>query len=230
MKQQIRVWDAPLRIFHWLLALSVIVGLVTGWLGGSSWIGWHERTGLFIIGLLSFRLAWLVLGSTYARLSTLLGSLLSLPQYFAGQWRQLGHNPLGVLSVLAMLAMLSWQAVSGLFANDGSVYTGPLYRLVSSSFSGDLTRLHKLGLWIIIGLIALHLLAILLHFVLKKHNLVKAMLTGKTEQQYPEQKAAQGGHWLAFVVAVVIACGAIYLASGEWQAKPPPAPAAAPAW
>ena len=129
MKQQIRVWDAPLRIFHWLLALSVIVGLVTGWLGGSSWIGWHERTGLFIIGLLSFRLAWLVLGSTYARLSTLLGSLLSLPQYFAGQWRQLGHNPLGVLSVLAMLAMLSWQAVSGLFANDGSVYTGPLYRL-----------------------------------------------------------------------------------------------------
>src|SRR5699024_4684580 len=96
--------------------------------------------------------------------------------------------------------------------------------------SGDITRLHKLGLWIIIGLIAVHVLAIIAYAVLKKHNLVKPMLTGKTEQKYPEQKSAQGGHWLAFVFAVLIAVGGVYLASGEWQSKPPPAPAAAPAW
>src|SRR5690606_14884090 len=230
MNKQVRVWDGPLRLFHWLLALSVVFALFTGWQGGSSWIGWHERAGLVIVGLLSFRIVWLLLGSTYARLSTLLCSLLSLPQYLRGEWRQLGHNPLGVLSVFAMLGMLSWQAVSGLFTNDGSVYTGPLYRLVSSGFSTDLTRLHKLGMWIIIALITVHILAILVHYVLKKHNLVKAMLTGKTEQQYPEQKPAQGGHWLAFICALAIAGAAVYLASGEWQATPPPAPAAAPAW
>ncbi|HHX36213.1 MAG TPA: cytochrome B [Gammaproteobacteria bacterium] len=230
MKQQVRVWDGPLRIFHWLLVLSVVTALLTGWLGGSSWIDWHERAGLAIVGLLSFRIVWLVLGSTYARLSTLLCSLISLPQYFRGEWRRLGHNPLGVLSVFAMLGMLSWQAVSGLFTNDGSIYTGPLYRLISGSLSSDLTRLHKLGMWVIIGLITAHILAIVVHFVVKKHNLTKAMLTGKTEQQYPEQKPAQGGHWLAFVFAVVVACGAVYVASGEWQAKPAPAPAAAPAW
>jgi len=230
MMQQLRVWDAPLRIFHWLLAISVVFALFTGWQGGSSWMGWHERAGLFIVGLLSFRIVWLLLGSTYARLSTLLCALVSLPKYLRGEWRQLGHNPLGVLSVFAMLGMLSWQAVSGLFTNDGSIYTGPLYSLVSRGLSGDITRLHKLGLWIIIGLIAVHVLAIIAYAVLKKHNLVKPMLTGKTEQKYPEQKSAQGGHWLAFVFAVLIAVGGVYLASGEWQSKPPPAPAAAPAW
>lgn len=229
MRQQLRVWDGPLRVFHWLLVLSVITALYTGWLGGS-WIGWHARAGLVIIGLLSFRLAWLLLGSTYARLSTLVCALLSLPQYLRGEWRQLGHNPLGVLSVFAMLGMLSWQAVSGLFTNDDIAFTGPLYKLLSSSLSSDLTRLHKLGMWVIIALIALHILAIVLHYVLKKHNLVKPMITGKTEQAHPEQKAAQGGHWLAFVFALAIALGAVYLASGEWQSKPPPAPAVAPAW
>lgn len=230
MTKQIRVWDAPLRLFHWLLAASVVFALFTGWQGGSSWMGWHERAGLFIVGLLTFRIVWLVLGSTYARLSTLLCALLALPKYFRGEWRQLGHNPLGVLSVFGMLAMLSWQAVSGLFTNDGSIYTGPLYSMVSRSLSGDITRLHKLGLWIIIGLIAVHVLAIVVHLILKKHNLVKPMITGKTEQVYPEQKPARGGHWLAFVFALVVAVGGVYLATGEWQSKPPPAPAAAPAW
>ena len=229
MSKQLRVWDAPLRVFHWLLVLSVCTALFTGWLGGG-WIDWHARAGLSIIGLLSFRVAWLLLGSTYARLSTLLCSLLALPKYLRGEWRQLGHNPLGVLSVFAMLGMLSWQAVSGLFTNDDIAFTGPLYKLVSSSLSSDLTCLHKLGMWIIIGLIVAHVLAIVIHALLKKHNLVKPMFTGKTEQQYPEQKAAQGGHWLAFIFAVAIACGAVYLATGEWQSKPPPAPVAAPAW
>lgn len=226
---QLRVWDAPLRIFHWLLVLSVCTALLTGWVGGG-WIDWHARAGLLIVGLLSFRLAWLLLGSTYARLSTLLCSLLALPRYLRGEWRQLGHNPLGVLSVFAMLGMLSWQAVSGLFSNDDIAFTGPLYKLVGSSLSSDLTRLHKLGMWVIIGLIVLHVLAIVMHAVIKKHNLVKPMLTGKTEQLFPEQKAAQGGHWLAFICALLIACGAVYLASGEWQSKPPPPPVSAPAW
>ncbi|MDY7219771.1 cytochrome b/b6 domain-containing protein [Denitrificimonas sp. JX-1] len=229
MAKQIRVWDGPLRLFHWLLVLSVVTALYTGWLGGS-WMGWHERAGLMIIGLLSFRMAWFVLGSTYARLSTLLCSLLALPQYLRGEWRGAGHNPLGVLSVFVMLAMLTWQAVSGLFTNDDIAFTGPLYRLVSSSLSNDLTRLHKLGMWIIIVLIMLHVLAIIIHAAVKQHNLVKPMLTGTTKQEYPEQKPARGGHGLAFVFALLIAVGGVYLAAGDWQPKPPPAPAVTPAW
>ena len=229
MAKQLRVWDAPLRIFHWLLVVTVVAALYTGWLGGS-WMTWHERAGLAIVGLLSFRIAWMLLGSTYARLSTLVCSLLALPRYFRGEWRQLGHNPLGVLSVFAMLGLLSWQAVSGLFTNDDIAFTGPLYKLVSSSLSSDLTRLHKLGMWFIIGLITLHILAIIVHFVIKKHNLVKAMLTGQTEQEYAEQTPAQGGRWLACVCAVIIALGGMYLASGAWQSKPPPAPVVTPAW
>ena len=81
-----------------------------------------------------------------------------------------------------------------------------------------------------IALITLHILAIVLHALVKKHNLVKPMITGTTEQEHPEQKPAQGGHWLSFVCALAIALGAVYLASGEWQSKPPPAPVSAPAW
>ena len=218
MRQQLRVWDAPLRIFHWLLALSVVFALFTGWQGGSSWMGWHERAGLFIVGLLSFRIVWLLLGSTYARLSTLLCSLLALPKYLRGEWRQLGHNPLGVLSVFAMLGMLSWQAVSGLFANDGSIYTGPLYSLVSRSLSADITRLHKLGLWIIIGLITVHILGY--PCSIKKH-ISETYADGKNQQEH--QKKSPGGHWLFCVCCSVwwghISTGVAITAPGPQHAS-----------
>ena len=64
----IRVWDLPLRLFHWLLAGLVVAAYVTVELGGN-WMEWHGRIGLAILGLLIFRLAWGVAGSTHARFS-----------------------------------------------------------------------------------------------------------------------------------------------------------------
>lgn len=229
MSALIRVWDAPLRLFHWLLALSVITAIVTGVQGGS-WIEWHAKTGLFIVGLLSFRLVWLVLGSTYARIPALWHAFVSLPEYLKGRWVGLGHNPLGVLSMAAMLLLLGWQALSGLFTTDDIAFTGPLYRLVSSADSLALTGWHRLAFWPLVILISLHVLAVLFHVFIKKHNIIKSMITGKTERLYEQQLPAKGGNALVFIVALVLAIGAVYLASGAWQAPPPPPPVSAPVW
>ncbi|TDQ37048.1 cytochrome b/b6 domain-containing protein [Thiopseudomonas denitrificans] len=225
MSKQIRVWDLPLRFFHWALVVSVVVALASGLKGN---MGLHQQAGLAVVTLLSFRLAWLFLGSTYARIGALLGALPRIPDYLRGNWRKPGHNPLGVLSMGAMLLVLGWQSVSGLFTNDDSVFTGPLYRLIDKADSLMLTGLHRQTFWLLVGLIALHVATVLFYWLVKKNNLVKPMITGNTEQLNEEYKPATGGRWLAFVLSCLFAVGAFYVAQGSWVPKPPPpAPASA---
>lgn len=227
MSKQIRVWDLPLRIFHWLLVVSVVVALITG-LRGGSWIDRHALVGMVVIGLLAFRLAWLLLGSTYARIGALLGAVVRIPDYLRGQWHKPGHNPLGVLSMAAMLLLLAWQAGSGLFTNDDIAFSGPLYRLVSSKDSALITSLHRQGFWLLVGLISLHVATVFFYWLVKKNNLIKPMITGKTEARNPEYKPATGGRWLAFVISCLFAAGVVYAAQGTWVPKPPPPPPALP--
>lgn len=225
MSKQIRVWDLPLRLFHWALVVSVVVALASGLKGN---MGLHQQAGLAVVTLLSFRLAWLFLGSTYARIGALLGALPRIPDYLRGNWRKPGHNPLGVLSMGAMLLVLGWQSVSGLFTNDDSVFTGPLYRLIDKADSLMLTGLHRQTFWLLVGLIALHVATVLFYWLVKKNNLVKPMITGNTEQLNEEYKPATGGRWLAFVLSCLFAVGAFYVAQGSRVPKPPPpAPASA---
>lgn len=224
MSKQIRVWDLPLRLFHWLLVISVAVAIFSGLKGN---MGLHEQAGMVIVTLLAFRLAWLFLGSTYARIGALLCSLPKIPDYLRGQWHKPGHNPLGVLSMAALLLLLGWQSVSGLFTNDDSVFTGPLYRLISKADSLWLTGLHRQTFWLLVGLIGLHVLSVLFYWVVKKNNLIKPMITGTTEKLNDDYKPATGGRWLAFVLSCLFAAGAFWVAQGSWVPKPPPAPATA---
>lgn len=224
MSKQIRVWDLPLRLFHWLLVISVTVAIFSGLKGN---MGLHEQAGMVIVTLLAFRLAWLFFGSTYARIGALLCALPKIPDYLRGQWHKPGHNPLGVLSMAALLLLLGWQSVSGLFTNDDSIFTGPLYRLISKADSLWLTGLHRQTFWLLVGLIGLHVLSVLFYWVVKKNNLIKPMITGTTEKLNEDYKPATGGRWLAFVLSCVFAAGAFWVAQGSWVPKPPPAPATA---
>lgn len=224
MSKQIKVWDAPLRLFHWLLVVAVVIAMFSGIKGR---MDLHEKAGVAVLTLLAFRLAWLFLGSTYARLGALLGALPRIPDYLRGTWQRPGHNPLGVLSMGAMLLVLGWQSVSGLFTNDDSIFTGPLYRLISKADSLWLTGLHRKTMWLIIALVALHVASVLFYWLIKKNNLIKPMITGKTERLNEEYKPATGGRWLAFVFSCLFAAGAFYVAQGSWVPKPPPAPASA---
>lgn len=223
---QMKVWDLPLRLFHWMLAIAVTGALVTVSLGGN-WMLWHERFGLAVLGLLVFRLVWGFIGSTHARFVSFFPTPGRLLAHFRGRWHGPGHTPLGALSVLAMLALFGFQAVSGLFATDDIAFSGPLARQVSSAVSSDMSRWHRWTEELIYLLIALHLAAILI-YRLRGKRLVAAMLHGRKEAD-AKAGAVKGGGWLALGVALVIAVAAVYAASGAWIPAPAPLPAT-PAW
>ena len=222
----IRVWDLPTRLFHWALASCVVAAFVTAKIGGNLMV-WHGRLGLAIVGLIVFRLVWGWVGPTYARFATFVRGPAAVLAYLRGQWHGQGHNPLGALSVLALLGVLCAQAATGLFANDDIAFSGYLAPLVSSRMSGELTGIHVLFENALIALVALHLGAIVFYAIVKKRNLVKPMITGWADGR-PEE-SARGGGAPALILALALAALAVWGASGALL-PPPAAPTGAPAF
>lgn len=220
---RVRVWDLPTRIFHWALVACVIGAFVTAKIGGTAML-WHGRLGLTILGLLVFRLAWGVVGSTYARFATFVRGPAAVMATLKHGWDGAGHNPLGALSVLAMLAVLSLMVGTGLFGNDDIAFEGPLYALVGKELSDRLTGIHHLGEKAVIVLVLLHVAAIAFYARVKRRNLVKPMLTGIDD--LPAGASASGGGLFAFFVAAALAAAAVFAASGALLPPPPPPPAA----
>ncbi|OHC63639.1 MAG: cytochrome B [Rhodocyclales bacterium GWA2_65_19] len=227
-RQRIRLWDLPIRLFHWLLAFAVIAAIVSGQLGGKL-IDLHGKIGIAIVGLIVFRLVWGFAGSTYARFAQFFPRPASIKAYLRGEWRGLGHNPLGALSVFSLLGLLSLQVATGLFANDDIAFVGPFYGLIDKALSNRLTGIHYLLSNGLIVLVVLHIGAVFFHGHVKKDDLVRPMLTGWKEGASGEP--ARGGGVLALIVALAIAGAAAYGASAAWLPEPPPpAPAETPNW
>ena len=222
------VWDLPLRLCHWSLALTVAGAFFTAKIGGNAMV-WHGRAGLAILGLVVFRIAWGFVGSTHARFASFVRGPAAVRAYLRGQWTGAGHNPLGALSVLALLGLLSLQAATGLFANDDIAFRGHLYPLVGADASERITGLHKAFELFLIVLVAAHVGAIAFSARVKGENLVKPMLTGRKEVVATQAEATRGGGLGAFLVSVALAILAAWAASGALLPPPPPA-AETPAW
>ncbi|AQZ93953.1 cytochrome b/b6 domain-containing protein [Halopseudomonas phragmitis] len=223
----VKVWDLPLRLFHWLLVICVIGALVTIKLGGT-WMIWHGRFGLAIIGLLSFRLVWGIAGSTHARFVSFFPTPRRVIRYLRGQWEGLGHNPLGALSVFALIGLFGFQALSGLVATDDIAFSGPLTRVVSSDFSSLMSGWHRRTEELLYLLVGLHVLAIVIYRV-RGHNLLGPMIHGYKKAPHPATEQANGGRWPALIIALALAGLAVWAANGSWIPAPAPAPAV-PAW
>jgi cytochrome b len=177
-----RVWDLPTRAFHWVLAASVIGLVVTAKLGGNAMV-WHMRLGLLVLALLVFRVLWGLVGGHWSRFVRFVYAPGTLLRYLRGDHRpgdhfDVGHSPLGALSVFALIGLLGVQVATGLVADDEIATTGPLNRFVDSATGLAATAWHKgYGQWIVLGLVALHVVAIVVYRVRGK-NLVTPMLTG----------------------------------------------------
>ena len=228
-RDRVYVWDFPTRLFHWTLAVCTGTAFVTGFLGGNG-MDVHGKAGIAIAGLIAFRLAWGFVGSTYARFATFLRGPAAIRAYLRGQWWGIGHNPLGALSVLALLALLAFQVVTGLFGNDDIAFNGPLYALVDKAASDGFTGWHRRSIWLLLALVALHLAAIVWYAHAKKQKLVRSMLTGWQDSPPAAAEPARGGGFVAFVVATLIGATAAYAAAGAFIPAPPPPAASAPSW
>jgi cytochrome b len=178
VNKTIRVWDLPVRLFHWALALSIVLGIIFVKIGGNA-IEWHAYCGYITLTLVMFRIIWGFVGSWHARFLNFVPSPKRLIAYLRGQTDGgLGHNPLGAFSVLALLLTLLIQALTGLFADDDIFFQGPLAKYASNSTVAFLTSVHHFNQYIIFALIGLHLLAIVYYLLVKKDNLIKPMITG----------------------------------------------------
>ena len=180
----IRVWDLPTRVFHWSLALLIVGLVITGNVGGNAMV-WHFRFGYAVLSLLLFRLIWGFVGGHWSRWRQLSCTPSALRQYVFGTDRHkhfIGHNPMGSLSVVALLTLLCLQVFTGLFSDDEIANAGPLTVWVSESIVSTATQWHKgLGKGLVLLLIATHLLAIAWYYFKKADNLSRAMLLGDKE-------------------------------------------------
>jgi cytochrome b len=178
--QPVKVWDLPVRLFHW----AIVVLLLAAWVTQEyNWMDWHVRVGYTILTLLLFRLIWGFIGSDTARFLRFLRSPIAALRHL-GQInrrepdREIGHNAAGGWMVLVMLALIGVQAGTGLFSNDDGNTEGPLMHLVSKDQSDWLSHIHSVNFKLIEAVIVLHVLAILTYAVLKRQDLVRPMVTG----------------------------------------------------
>lgn len=207
----VRVWDLPTRLFHLLLLSGVVALVVSGQIGGDL-IVWHMRLGLAVGALLLFRLVWGLVGGRWSRWSRIVRGPFTVWRYLRGRTGpedglEIGHNPLGGWSVLAMMGVLLAQVGSGLVADDEIASTGPLYRYVSGDTALAATAWHTGdGKRLLLGLIALHVLAVVAH-QWRGHALIGPMLGGDRWLPAGTPGSADGVAQRLRALVLAAACG-----------------------
>jgi cytochrome b len=197
------VWDLPTRLVHWTLA-----GLIafSWWSVHNHHTDWHIWSGCAILTLLTFRLLWGFVGSSTARFGSFVRGPRAVADYLRGRWTGTGHTPVGAISVVIIFLALAIQVALGLVAQDeDGIYTGPLYRLVSSDNSDKARDLHELWFNVILALIALHVAAILF-YRLRGKSLTKPMITGRALLD-PSAQPMRPGKWWAALICLAVGIG-----------------------
>lgn len=211
-----RIWDLPTRLFHWLLAVCVIALIVTAKIGGNT-MEWHLRLGHGVLALLAFRILWGLVGGHWSRFATFIPGPGRLARYLRGAGTPAdhsGHSPLGALSVIAMLLVLAAQVGTGLLSDDEISAAGPLARFVSGDTVALASGWHKgWGQWLLLGLLGLHLCAIVFYAVARRQRLVPAMVHGNKPLAagITASRDNLASRFTALVLAVACAAGAWWI-------------------
>jgi cytochrome b len=205
----VRVWDLPTRLFHWALAACIVGLVVTANIGGN-WMNWHLRLGYSVLTLLLFRVCWGFVGGHWSRFGSFIYAPSTLWRYLRGQGvaaHRVGHSPLAALSVFALLAVLLAQVGTGLMSDDEIAFSGPLTRFVSGDTVAAATGYHKnIGKFLVIGLVVLHLAAIVFYKLARKQALVRAMVVGDKQLPAPATSARDSAGSRLLALAVLLVC------------------------
>lgn len=209
--RRIKLWDLPLRLVHWSLAV-LLAALWWTWNSGRTEL--HEQLGYITLGVLLFRLYWGLFGSETARFSNFVKGPRHIAAYLRGEpTASTGHNPLGALSVLALLGLMIVEVGFGLFTQDvDGIEAGPLATYVSYETADWARGWHSLLFDVILAAVAMHVLAILFYLVVKRDNLVGPMVTGRKTFER-EVKTPRMGSMGNAVVGVVASAAIAWLVS-----------------
>lgn len=206
-----RVWDLPVRLTHWSFAFLVPA---LWWSAENSQWALHKRFGVVLFGLLIFRVLWGCFGTRTARFASFVKGPSAVIAYVTGKAgsvvHSIGHNPIGALSVIGLLGVMSVQVGAGLFAGDPyDGATGPLNALVKVSTAAALTEWHEWFYWVVLGMVALHLSAITFYGVVKQDDLVSPMVSG-AKLIKADVEPNELTPWVRFVVCAVFAAGTAF--------------------
>jgi len=212
IRTTVRVWDLPTRLFHWTLAACLVGSVVSAKVGGNA-MNWHFRLGYAVLALLAFRLLWGFVGGRWSRFASFVYAPATLWRYLRGQARpgerlDVGHSPLGALSVFALLALLALQVGTGLVADDEIANVGPLNRWVATETGLRATAWHKgWGQWLLLGLVGLHLAAVAAYSALGR-GLIGAMVGGDKQLPAGTPAAEDSDRTRALAALLALACAA----------------------
>ena len=198
---KIAVWDLPTRLFHWLLVALIAF---SWWTAEEEMLDLHLWSGIAVLTLLIFRLLWGLFGSSTARFANFVHGPAAVIGYLRGQWRGIGHSPIGALSVVALLGALAVQVGLGLFSSDeDGLLLGPLSGFISADASEEAADLHDDMFDVLLVLIGVHIAAVLFYLVAKKQNLVGPMITGSAKLDPQAEPMKPGNGWMALLCLVV---------------------------
>jgi cytochrome b len=202
---RVRLWDGPIRLVHWLLV--VLIGF--SWWASDDHLDWHQWSGYAVIGLVVFRIYWGFAGAGASRFSSFVrgpGATLAYLKTVGSRApsKTPGHNPLGALSILALLLLLVVQVGTGLFAVDVDAYQGgPMSDRVSFELGRQLAEIHDLSFHALQAVVATHVAAVLFYLVWKRTDLIRPMITG--QRQLPSDPGFSRAPWWRLALGIVLA-------------------------
>jgi len=200
------IWDLPVRLFHWLLVVCIAGSWATHY-AGVQWFTWHRRCGYAVLVLVAFRVIWGFVGTYHSRFRNFLRGPRAIVSYLRGGavGESPGHNPLGALSVVALLALPLFQAFTGLFSNDEIANAGPFYGWVTHAQSNRLTSWHHSNSELLLIFIGLHVAAVLWYTFVRRHSLLRAMISGRKSGSAVANAPSVNGSRLTLAVAILAA-------------------------
>lgn len=204
------LWDWPVRICHWSIVLLVAA---CWWTAENHEIVYHSYCAYALLGVVLFRCYWGFFGSSSARFSYFLQTPAAAFQYFKNLTQRdvppsAGHNPLGGYSALALLLLLLVQIGLGLFSIDVDGFDGgPFADYLSFKTSRLMADWHEITFNILLGFIALHLLAVIYYLLWRRQNLTAAMVHGKAHIAEPIQAASR----MHLIIGIVFAATLVWL-------------------
>ena len=203
-KTKILVWDAPTRVFHWLLALCFVGAYITS--EGDRLMGVHLTLGYTTIGLVAFRLVWGLIGTRHARFTSFIRGPKALARYANGMVdgrdeHHVGHNPLGAVSIVMMLLSIMAIACTGWVYFNGGAHS--------------VKELHEGAAAFMLTLVMVHVAGVMFASMKQRENLVRAMLTGHKKGQVHE-----GIRWSWWPVALMVLAAVLGFWWLQWQSPP----------